>query len=99
MEVAVVDADPFPLRSSLEGMGRVASMISMFWETSFSLKGSLGHLEVGGILGHFLGKVCCLLSVLRLLCHLGGDVGCGKSFGWTFLAFICLFGDQVSLRA
>ena len=42
MEAAVIDAGLLPLRSSLEGMGRVASTISMFWEASFSLGGSLG---------------------------------------------------------
>ena len=38
----MVDARPLPLRSSLLGMGRVASMISMLWEASFFLGGSLG---------------------------------------------------------
>ena len=38
----MVDAGPLPLRSSLEGMGRVTSTISMFWEAFFSLGGSLG---------------------------------------------------------
>ena len=42
MEAAVVDAGPLPLRSSLEGMGRVASTIFMLWGASFSLGGSLG---------------------------------------------------------
>ena len=82
MEAAVIDAGLLPLRSSLEGMGRVASTISMFWEASFSFGGSLGafggkgRLEARGI-----GEVYCLLSVLGMLCSLGGDVGCGKSFG------------------
>ena len=39
MEAAVVDAGPLPLRSSLEGMGRVANAISMLWEAFFSLGG------------------------------------------------------------
>ena len=38
----MVDAGPLPLRSSLKGMGSVASTISMLWETSFSLGGSIG---------------------------------------------------------
>ena len=45
MEAAMVDAGPLPLRSSLEGMGRVASTISMLWEASFLLGGSLGASE------------------------------------------------------
>ena len=42
MEAAMVDAGPLPLRSSLEGMGRVARTIFMLWEASFFLGGSLG---------------------------------------------------------
>ena len=45
MEATVVDSGPLPLRSSLEGMGRVVRTISMLWEASFSLKGSLGAAE------------------------------------------------------
>ena len=52
-----------------------------------------------GILGHFLGGVYYLLNIHRLLYHHGGDVGCGKSSVWAFLAFICLLGDRVSLGA
>ena len=36
------DARPLSLRSSLVGIRRVARTISMLWEASFSLKGSLG---------------------------------------------------------
>ena len=50
-------------------------------------------------MGHFLGGVCCHSSVLGLLYRLGGDVGCGKSFGWALLAFTCLLRDRVSLEA
>ena len=95
----MVDARPFPLRSSFLGMGRVASMISMLWEASFFLGGLWGRLEVRGIMGHFLGGFYCLFSVLGLLYHLGGDVGYGRSFGWAFLTFIYLFGDWVNLGA
>ena len=42
MEATVMDVGPLPLRSSLKGMGRVASMIFMLWEAFFSLEGSLG---------------------------------------------------------
>ena len=51
MEAAVIDAGLLPLRSSLEGMGRVASTISMFWEASFSFGGSLGAFGGKGHLG------------------------------------------------
>ena len=40
------EAGPLPLRSSLVSIGRVASTISILWEASFSLEGSLG--AVGG---------------------------------------------------
>ena len=36
------DVGPIPLKSSLIGIGRVARTISMLWEASFSLEGSLG---------------------------------------------------------
>ena len=38
----MVDAGPLPLRSSFEGMGRVASTIYILWEASFSLGGLFG---------------------------------------------------------
>ena len=41
MVAAMEDAGPLPLSSSLAGTGRVASTISMLWEASFSLEGSL----------------------------------------------------------
>ena len=52
-----------------------------------------------GIIGHFLGGVYCLFNNLELLCRLGGNVGCGKSFGWAFLTFICLLRDRAGLGA
>ena len=39
------DAGPLPLRSSLVDIGKVARTISMLWEASFSLEGSLGVAE------------------------------------------------------
>jgi len=42
VEVAVEDARPLPLRSSLVGIGRVVRTIFMLWEASFSLDWSLG---------------------------------------------------------
>ena len=57
-----------------------------------------GRLKAGGHPGPLRG-VYYLLSVLGLLCHLGGDVDCGKSFAWASPAFICLFGDRVRLGA
>ena len=62
-------------------------------------EGLWGRLEAGGHHGPLLGGVCCLSRVLKLLYYLRGDVSYGKSFGWAFLAFTCLFGDQVSLGA
>lgn len=41
MEAIVGDAGPLPLRSSLVGMGRVASTISMLWEASLLGGGGL----------------------------------------------------------
>ena len=41
-KATVKDARPLPLRSSLIGIGRVSKTISMLWEASFSLEGSLG---------------------------------------------------------
>ena len=45
MEAVVEDAGPLPLKSSLVGIGRVASTISILWEASFSLRESLGAIE------------------------------------------------------
>ena len=42
VDAAMEEAGPLPLRSSLVSIGRVASTISMLWEASFSLEGSLG---------------------------------------------------------
>ena len=42
MKAVIKDSGPLPLRSSLVGIRRVASTISMLWEASFSLEGSLG---------------------------------------------------------
>ena len=43
----VVEAGSLPLGSSLVGIGRVARTISMLWETSLFLEGSLG--AAGGL--------------------------------------------------
>lgn len=44
---AAEDSGPLPLRSSLAGTGRVFRTISIMWEASFSLGGSLG--AIGGL--------------------------------------------------
>ena len=41
----MVKAGPLPLGSSIGGIGRVASTISMFLGAFFSFKGSLGATE------------------------------------------------------
>ena len=71
MEAIVEDAGPLPLRSSLVGIGRVASTISILWEASFSLDGSLG--AAGGWMASwatslvtsasFLATLCCFVSL------------------------------------
>ena len=42
MEAAVEDVGPLPLRSSLVGIGRVASTISLVWEACFPWRGLWG---------------------------------------------------------
>ena len=79
--------------------GELPARSSCYGEPLSPWGGLWGRLEVGGIMGHFLGGFYCLFSVLGLLYHLGGDVGYGRSFGWAFLTFIYLFGDWVNLGA
>ena len=100
MEAAVEDVGPLPLRSSLVGIGRVANIISMLWEASFSLEGSLG-VAGGRVASWATSLVVSAAFSASLNCFAflgGGDVGCRKSFGWAFLAFIYLLGGSGSLR-
>ena len=83
------DVGPLPLRSSLVGIGRVANTISILWEASFSLEGSLEAAE---------GRVASWATSLAMpaafsttsycSASLGGrgDVDYRKSFCWAFLA-------------
>jgi len=100
VEAVVVDAGPFTLEVFLGGY-RESCQYDLHVLGSLFLFGGIfrGSWRQVGIMDHLFGGVCCLLSVLRLLCHLGGDVRCGKSFSWAFLAFICLLGGRVSLGA
>jgi len=100
VEAVVEDAGPLPLRSSLVGIGRVASTISILWEASFSLEGSLEAAE-GRVASWATSLVMSVAFSASLDCStsLGGDVGYKKIFGWDFLAFICLLKGSVSLGA
>ena len=94
------EAGPLPLRSSLVSIGRVASTISMLWEAFFSLEGSLG-IAGGRVASWATSFVAYVAFSVTSDCSTslggGGDVGYRKSFGWAFLAFICLLRGSVSL--
>ena len=49
MKAVIEDSGPLPLRSSLVGIRRVASTISMLWECSFSWGG--GGVSLGAVGG------------------------------------------------
>ena len=61
----VKNVGPLPLRSSLVGIGRVVKTISMLWEASFSLEGSLG--AAGGWMAPWATSLFVFASFLATL--------------------------------
>ena len=75
----VEDASPLPLRSSFVSMGRVASTMSMLWEASFSLEGSLG--AAGGRLASWVtsSMSTAFSASLNYFASLGGMLVVGRA--------------------